>query len=60
MKLEGMFFDTPEAFLAKVEEILGDISITEWIKVFDEWKDHLKRCIDASMHRRIDAEGEYL
>jgi len=52
MKLEGMFFDTPAALLAEVEEILGDISITEWVKVFDEWKDRLKRCIDA--------EGEYL
>jgi hypothetical protein len=52
MKLEGMFFDTPAALLAKVEEILGDISITEWVKVFDEWKDRLKQCINA--------EGEYL
>jgi hypothetical protein len=47
MKLEGMFFDTPARLLAKVEEILGDISITEWIKVFDEWKNCLKRCIDS-------------
>jgi hypothetical protein len=52
MKLEKMFFDTPAALLAKVKEILGNISITEWVKVFDEWKDRLKRCIDA--------EGEYL
>jgi hypothetical protein len=28
MKLEGMFFDTPAALFAEVEEILGDISIT--------------------------------
>jgi hypothetical protein len=47
MKLEGMFFDTPAALLAEIEEILGDINITEWVKVFDEWKDRLKRCIDA-------------
>jgi hypothetical protein len=60
MKLEGMFFDTPAALLAEVEEILGDISITEWIKVFDEWKDRLKQCIDTSIHRYIDTEGEYL
>jgi hypothetical protein len=52
MKLEGMFFDKPAARLAEVEEILGDISITEWVKVFNEWKDRLKRCIDA--------EREYL
>jgi hypothetical protein len=38
--------------LAEVEEILGDINITKWIKVFDEWKHRLKRYIDA--------EGEYL
>jgi hypothetical protein len=36
MKLEGMFFDTPAALSAEVEEILGDVSITEWFKVFDE------------------------
>jgi hypothetical protein len=52
MKLEGMFFDTSAALLAEVEEILGDISITEWAKVFDEWKDRLNRCIDA--------KGKYL
>jgi hypothetical protein len=47
-----MVFDRPAASIAKVEEILGDIRITEWIKVFDEWKHRLKRCIHA--------EGEYL
>jgi hypothetical protein len=52
MKHKGMFFDTPAALSAKVEEILGHVSITEWVKVFDEWKDRLKRCIDA--------EGDYL
>jgi hypothetical protein len=52
MKLERMFFDAPAALLGEIEEILGDISIIEWAKMFDEWKDHLKGCIDA--------EGEYL
>jgi hypothetical protein len=52
MKLEGIFFDTPAALFAEVEETPGDISITEWMKVFDERKDCLKGCIDA--------EGEYL
>jgi hypothetical protein len=51
MKLEEMLFDRPAAFLAEVEEILGDISIPKWVKVFDEWKDCLKRCIDASMQK---------
>jgi hypothetical protein len=52
MKLEGMFFDAPAILFAEIEEILGNISITEWVKVFAEWKDRLKRCIDA--------EGKYL
>jgi histone-lysine N-methyltransferase SETMAR len=47
MKLEGMFFETPSALGAEVEEIPGDSSITEWLKVFDECKDRLKQCIDA-------------
>jgi hypothetical protein len=47
MKLEGMFFDTSTALSAEVEEILADISIAEWVKVFDKWKDHLKRYIDT-------------
>jgi hypothetical protein len=42
MKLERMFFDAPTALLAEVEEIFGDIGITEWVKVFDEWKARLK------------------
>jgi hypothetical protein len=32
--------------------MLGEINITEWVKVFHEWKGRLKR--------NIDAEGEYL
>jgi hypothetical protein len=52
MKLGGMFFNTLAAFLGEVEEILRDISITKGVKVFGEWKDLLKRYIDA--------EGEYL
>jgi len=53
MKLERIFLDPLAVLLAEVEEILGDISIPEWVKVFDEWKDRLKtRCIDA--------DGEYL
>jgi hypothetical protein len=52
MKLKGMFFNAPAALFAEVEETLGDISITEWVKVFDERKDYLKGCIDR--------EGEYL
>jgi hypothetical protein len=52
MKLEGMFLDPLAVLWAEVEEIFGDTSITEWVKVFDEWKNRLKRCIDA--------EGEYL
>jgi hypothetical protein len=52
MKLGGMSFHTPAAFFAELEEILGDIRSTEWVEVFDEWKDHLKRSIDA--------ESEYL
>jgi hypothetical protein len=52
MKLEGMLFDPPAAFLAEIEEIVGHIRITEWLEMFDEWKDPFKRWIDA--------EGEYL
>jgi hypothetical protein len=52
MKLERMFVDQLAALFAEVEAIRGGISITEWVKVVDERKDHLKRCIDA--------EGEYL
>jgi hypothetical protein len=52
MKLEGMFFDKPAALLAEINKIFGDICKTEWINVFDEEKDRLKRCIHA--------EGEYL
>jgi hypothetical protein len=47
IKLEGMLFDTPAASLAEVEEKLGAISITEWVKVSDEWKDRLKQCSDV-------------
>jgi hypothetical protein len=50
MKLERIFFETLAAVLAEVEEMFGDISITEWVKVFDEQKDRLKRCIDAEGH----------
>jgi hypothetical protein len=52
MKLEGMFFDAPAALFAEIEEIVGHQSISECVKVFDEWKDRLERCIDP--------EGEYL
>jgi hypothetical protein len=52
MKLEAMFFDRPAAILAEIEGIVGDMSTAEWVKVFDEWKDRLKRFIDR--------EGEYL
>jgi hypothetical protein len=52
MKLEGMFFDPTAVLLADIEEILRDVSLIECVKVFDEWKDRLKR--------RIDAESEYL
>jgi hypothetical protein len=38
MNLEGLFFDTPAALLAEVQDIFGDISIIEWVNVFDEWK----------------------
>jgi hypothetical protein len=51
-KLGEMFFNIPAVIFAEVEEILGDINITRWVKAFDQWKDGLKRCIDA--------EGEYL
>jgi hypothetical protein len=47
-----MFFDAPTAFLTKLEEIFGDISISEWVKVFDQGKNYLKGCFDG--------EGEYL
>jgi hypothetical protein len=36
MKFEWMFSDISAAFLAEIEEILRDISITEWVMVFDE------------------------
>jgi hypothetical protein len=52
MKLEGMLFDIPAAFLSEIEEILGEMSIPEWDQVVDERKAHLRRCIDA--------EGEYV
>jgi hypothetical protein len=52
MKFEGMFFDPPAALSAEVKEILGEIRIPEWVKMFDKWKDRLKQCIDA--------KGEYL
>jgi hypothetical protein len=45
MKLEGMFLNIPTALLAEVEEILGDIRIMKWAKVFHEWNDRLKRGI---------------
>jgi hypothetical protein len=45
-------FHAPTDFLAEIEKTFGAISITEWVNVFDEWKDRLQRCIDA--------EGEYL
>jgi hypothetical protein len=47
MKLKGMFFDTPADLFAEVEEILGDISPTELVNAFEEWKTRLKRCIIA-------------
>jgi hypothetical protein len=42
-----MFLDAPAALLAEVEAILGDVRMTAWVKVFDEWKNCVKRCIDA-------------
>jgi hypothetical protein len=42
MKLEEIFFDTLAALSTEVEEILRDMSVTEWVKMFDEWKDCLK------------------
>jgi hypothetical protein len=42
-----MFFDTSAELLAEVEDILGDINIIECVNMFNEWKDYLKRCIDA-------------
>jgi hypothetical protein len=47
MKLEGTFCHTPAAVLTEFEETLGNISITEWVKVLDECKDRLKLCIEA-------------
>jgi hypothetical protein len=52
VKPEWVFFDTPVALLAEIEEIFAGISITEGAKVFEERKDRLKRYIGA--------EGEYL
>jgi hypothetical protein len=52
IRLERMFLYAPAAIVAEVAEILRDISTIEWVTVFDEWKDNLKRCITA--------EGEYL
>jgi hypothetical protein len=51
MKLERILCVTPTPFVVEAEEVLGDNSMTEWAKVFDEWKDCLKQCIDS--------EGEY-
>jgi hypothetical protein len=52
VKLKKMLLDAPAALLAAVEKIVWAIRMTEWARVFDEWKNALKRCIDA--------EGEYL
>jgi hypothetical protein len=41
----------PGGTSGEIEEILGDIRITEWVKVFNEWKSRLKRCIDASIQK---------
>jgi hypothetical protein len=52
MKLEGMFFATPSAFVCEMQEILDEICITKWVKIFDEWEVRLRLCIDSG--------GEYL
>jgi hypothetical protein len=36
MTLEGMFFDTRAGLFAEIEEILGGMSVSEWVKEFDE------------------------
>jgi hypothetical protein len=47
MKLKSMIFDGSAALFAEVDQMLGDISITEWLKAFNEWKARLKGYIDA-------------
>jgi hypothetical protein len=37
--------------VVEAEEMLGENNMTEWVRVFAEWRDRLKRCLDA--------EGEY-
>jgi hypothetical protein len=47
MKLERMFCAIPTPFVVEAEEVLGENSMTEWVRVFAEGRDRSKRCIDA-------------
>jgi hypothetical protein len=38
MNIERIFFDRLTVLSGKIEEIFGDINITEYINAFDEWK----------------------
>jgi hypothetical protein len=43
LKFEGMFFDTPAALLAEVEEILGYMNITEAFERYDERRSEARK-----------------
>jgi hypothetical protein len=45
--LEGSTFTSAGQLMVKVNEILMDIPLHEFISVFDEWKRRLVECIDA-------------
>jgi hypothetical protein len=45
--LEGSTFTSAGQLMVKVNEILMDILLHEFIAVFDEWKRRLVECIDT-------------
>jgi hypothetical protein len=45
-KLEGNTFTSAGQLMVKVNEILMDIPLHEFISVFDEWKRRLVKCVD--------------
>jgi hypothetical protein len=46
-KLEGSTFTSAEQLMVKVNEILMDIALHEFISVFDDWKRRFVECIDT-------------
>jgi hypothetical protein len=46
-KLEGSNFTSAGQLIVKLNEMLMDIPLHEFISVFDEWKRRLVECIDT-------------